>query len=222
MKSLTFLICLIPLFAQAGVILNGGLSGITELKSEAENSAGKSLFDGDGTLGYNLGAELPVLNNFLSFNLNFLYGRMEGKSQYFERATNLQISDQKSYLSNTESMVGIKIRPVNFKYLKFFIGGGGILGNKKLRHDKDDYVERFGTLPSSFKEIEKKKSWGHYLEAGTEIGLSKNGGLRLGAQLLNQSTERFTTLNKKSINGSYAVYSLTYIHYFEKLLPRSK
>lgn len=222
MKQLIFLICLFPFLAQGAVITSIGPSIVTGLESESETSGGKQSYAGTGTLGYNVGVEFPMLRNFMSFTIGFMYARMYGKSQYQDRLTGLQINDQKSFLSNTEGMFGLKFRPVNFKYLKLYVGGGGILGSKKLRHDKADYEERFGPAPTSFKEIEKKKGWGHFLEAGTEIIFSKTSGLRVGAQLINQSTERFATLNKKSINGSYAVYTLMYIHYFEKLLPKMK
>ncbi len=220
MKYLFFILCLFPLFAHAGLILSIGPSGVSGIESKAENSAGKKFYDGDGTLGYNVGVEFPMLRNYLSFKIDFFYARMYGKSQYQDRVTGLQISDQKSFLSNTDGLIGLKIRPVNMKYLKLFVGAGGVIGTMKLRHDKEDYEERFGTPPSNFKEIEKAQNWGHYFEAGTEIIFTKKSGIRLGGQLVNKSSERFATLNKKSINGSYANISLQYIHYFEKIFPK--
>ncbi len=219
MKILIMLLCLFTFHAHGAGIGSIGLSGISGLESSATNSAGKSYFEGTGTLGYNVGVEVPLLRNFFSVGANFIYGRMEGKSQYRDYKTNLQVNDQLSQLSNSNLFCGAKIRPLNFKHLKIFTGAGVYVGNTKLRHDTDDYIEKHGALPSSFKEIEKGKSAGHYYEAGAEIIFSKSSGLRLTGQLLNNHSDRFQTLNNKPINGTYGIYSIQYIHYSDRVLP---
>jgi hypothetical protein len=220
MRVLLFLTVYLTSLAHAGVIFSIGPSAVTGYKSEAEAPNGKKYFDGTGTLGYNAGVEYPMLRNYLSFNANIFYAKLNAKTQYKDPATGLQIDDQKSYLSHTNALVGAKVRLINMRHLKIFAGAGALFGTAKLRHDKDDYIQKHGALPSNFKEVEKAQNFGHYLEAGTELIFSKASGLRLQAQLLNSTTDKFQTLNKKAINGSYAVYTIQYIHYFEKLLPK--
>lgn len=222
MKILLYALILVPTFSHAGVIGFLGPSGFGGYESDAIASNGKKSIDAKGTLGYGLGLELPMLGNFLSFNLGIYYGKNEAKSQYHDKAANLQIDDQLSYTSQNGAQMGLKIRPVNFKYWKIFAGAGGTFGFTKLRHDEADYIEKHGALPSNFKAKENIKNWGHYLEAGAEVIFSKSSGLRFQGQLMNVRTDRYETLNKKPINATYPIFSIMYIHYFDKLLPKRK
>lgn len=222
-KLIPGILLFLPLSAGAGLIGSVGPSVLTGYESAAENSSGKKYFKSAGTIGYNLGLELPVLQNFMSFGLNAIYGRYYGKSQYSDPKTGLSLPDQKSYFSNTDIMFGMKIRPINLKHLKVFTGGGVYFGNVKLRHDKDDYIKQHGpVVPATFKEVEKGKSSGTFLELGTEIIFSQVSGLRLSAQHFRQNTDHFQTLDNKAINGTYSVFSLQYIHYADKIFNKVK
>lgn len=215
---LIFLLC--SLRAHAGLILHLGPSAVTGLESEGKALNGKDRIDAEGTLGYVFGIEYPMLRNYLSIHLTHIYSKMEAKTQYFDKNTGIQADDQKSWLSNNDTMLGLRFRVLNTRHLKLFLGGGGLIGNAKLRHDTSNYEEQNGPVPASFKDVEKAQKSGNFLDAGAEIIFTKNSGLRLMGQLVNSQTQTFDTLNHKVIKGSYTAWSVEYIHYFEKILPK--
>lgn len=199
-----------------GLIGSIGLTGLGGVEADAETTNGKKVFDADGTLGYTAGIEYPMLKNFLTINANIFYGKWQGKSQYNDVNSGIQATDQESSLSLTTALLGARIRPINFKHWRIFVGGGGMFGTAKLRHDKANYEENHGTAPSSFKEVEKVNASGHYLEAGTEFIFSNVSGIRLTAQQVSMDTQKFKTLDK-SIRSNFFTGSIQYIHYFDKL-----
>ena len=221
--KILFLALIFPVLSHAGIIGTIGGSIIGGYQSDAKNAAGKNLLDATGTLGLTAEVEFPILGNFLTAHVGLLYSRMGAKTQYFDPKTAVTAVDQESQISNTDGFLGARVRFINFKHLKIFLGGGGVFGNAKLEHDAGHYREQNGgNLPTGFKEIEEVSKWGHYLETGVDFVFTKTSTLRFSGRLITTETERFETLNNKSVEGTYFATSIMYSHYFDKFISIDK
>lgn len=199
--------------AQAGIVLaaGGAFSGGHDSEEKAINE--KELLVLDSSLGILLDAEIPFLGGFFSVNSSLFLSEQDGIGQYVT-TNNTLISDLKTKGSTVVGMVGGRLRLLNFKKFKLFIGGGGLAGSLNLEFDKKDFLSK-GGIEANFREQERASSWGAYAEVGTEYIVNKKSAVRAGVRLMDVNTQSFKTMGSNRIDMDYALFTLSYMHYFD-------
>lgn len=103
--------------------------------------------------------------------------KTQSQYDYTGVSTRSKVSGVKSDISMVEGRLGAKYLIKQWLY----IGGGALIGDLQLNHDRDSYVSLGGNL-ENYIESENKNYFGHYYEAGIMI-TGDNLGFRIGAEL---------------------------------------
>lgn len=207
----------LPLASAKGVVLTGGGNVISNQTSDQKDSAGLPYLDMYAGWGLNFDAELPVSDYFL-LNGSLGFSQSKGKVQYHHVADNLpdaRATDLKTITSFVRAMGGPRIRLINFKFLKLFVGAGAMIGNMDLNFSKSDYRQKNAFSEVNFKDEENQGFWGTYVESGIDIIVSKKSAFRLGARYEDLQTARFDTLNKKFLDVNFLEFNVYYMHWFD-------
>lgn len=108
--------------------------------------------------------------------------------------------------------VGAKLRFINFKRFKVFIGGGLSAGNLSLSFDQDDFEETTGG-ENGYEMRESKSYTGHYWDAGIEYIFSNTSGLRISVKDQTIKSKKFENLGDKELNLEFVNVNIQYMHY---------
>lgn len=211
---LTLLFAL-PLYAQ--IFISPGVSLTLPHASDEKNSSGVELLKLRRSLGIDVDAEWMIWGP-LSINISGLWRGGEATSQYFytnpsnplDTAT---IEDLKTNASTLGGFAGGRLRFLDKKYFKIFIGGGLTTGILYLTYDQNEFEVDNGSM-IGFKEKEDQNFHGHYIEGGIELFSTKGGALRILGRQSKQKTKKFETLNNRSINIANQQLSIQYMHPF--------
>lgn len=210
MKTLIFLISILISFnAFADFILSPGVTLSSPFKSYEEDSTAKAILDADAGAGLLLNLDWIVFGP-LTLGVGVGYQARSARVQYkndIATANDLDVS-----MIGINAEVGTKIRIINFKRFKTFIGGGLTVGSKILTYDENDFEFKTGSR-NGFVESESKSYNGIYLDAGFEYILSNKSGIRLSGKYTELETAKFDNLNNESLTIDSLAYSIQYMHY---------
>jgi hypothetical protein len=112
-----------------GFVLSIGPSAVSSYDSDRDAINGRKIIKADGSIGYNFGAEIPIISSTLTLNILGMYSKRDAITQYYDRINSIQADDQKSYISKSEALFGLRFRPLSLGFFKIFVGGGGLVGN---------------------------------------------------------------------------------------------
>jgi hypothetical protein len=98
--------------------------------------------------------------------------------------------------SGTEYFLGLKIRIIDTKYLRFFIGGGGLAGSAAYKNDARLSTEVTALGFTYESEQRSIKHFGYYGDGGFDLMFGAYG-LRLAGRFSEVETERINVIGKK-------------------------
>lgn len=213
-KMLIVLLIVLPTQAFADFVANFGLHGG---KIESENTVMDKPVVKSPIYGFN--GEIEFGWPYLTFFGRFDFSQGNGKSQYNftdpdDALNTATVEDLKTTIRFSKLSGGIRVKLLKMKYFRLYVGGGLHAGFLSLSYDKDDFKQEQGNT-IGFEEDERKNIRGGFAEAGMEIIVDHNSGIRLSAQRTSMSSDQFDTLNREKLKFNYTTFSLNYIEYIE-------
>lgn len=208
----TFLAVLIlsnPLNALADFIFSPGVDVTGPLKSYEEADNGKKTLDSNAGFGFVLNLDWIVFKP-LTLGIGVGYHGSSGKTQFKNNFSSAY--DLDTTLINLNIDAGAKLRIINLKKIKMFIGGGLTTGILGMTFDKDKFEDITGST-TGFEESESQSYSGMFVDAGFEYILSNKSGLRLTYRRVEIETQEFENLDKSSLNIDHYSIALQYMHY---------
>jgi len=203
------LLCLISINdSWADFILSPGVELTSTMKSE-EKEGNSNLLKGDVGFGFVGSMEWRLISP-LSFGIGLGYSSRTGHSLFQNQ--DVTLTDLQTTISQFNAEAGIKLRIINTRKVKLFIGGGISIGSMALTFDKDDFIDRTHSL-IGFESGETKGYQGHYFDAGIEYIINNKNALRFSAKHQQIETDDFENLNNQSVSLSNTSFSIQYMHY---------
>lgn len=194
--------------ARADFILSPGAE-VTSAWKSLEKSSDQHLLKGN--LGFGLiGSMEWRIFSPLSFGIGLGYSSRAGSSNYQNNINQTTQLDTSIAQFNAEA--GVKLRFINTKRIKVFIGGGLSLGSIMLTFDEDDYLFKNDTL-NGLNRSESKGYNGHYFDAGVEYIINNKNALRFSAKHQEIKTKAFENIDNRSLSYKYTAFSIQYMHY---------
>ena len=208
MKLFVLLIFLTIPIARADLILSPGAGIATGMESDQESS-GKSILNTSSGIGLQANAEwIPFRALTLGFGLG--YFSHSGKTQFQNSQATVNELDTRVAQLNFEA--GAKLRLINLRRFKVFVGGGVTLGSLNMNFDKSDFEEKKGD-EVGYVMNESQSYNGYYLDTGVEYIFSNTSGLRVSLKNQRIKTSEFENLNNKELNLSTTNLLVQYMHY---------
>ena len=206
---------LFPGVALADFIVSAGLHGGT-IESENSSPAGNPVAK-TGLFGFK--GEIEFGSPWVAAFGSFDFGAGSGETQYnfvnqdnpTDQAT-VNDLDTTSLLSRFS--VGVRVKLIKLQNFRFFIGGGAQYGLLSFVYEKDDFKKKNGST-TGYEESEQNKVNGLFGQAGFEIILNQNSGLRVIAQRTSLKTDKFETLGNERLKFNFTTISLGYIQYID-------
>lgn len=213
-KSILLLLILFPwAFARADFIFAPGLQALSADQSEEENAIGKSHLNLGGGGGFL--ADLEFLAGPLGLNIELGWtGHGNSKAQYNNTNTGVAANDLKASGTLLTGFVGPRLRIINLKRFKTFIGGGLLTGLLFITYDEKDFDKKVGNT-DGFKDSESRSLSGHYLEAGFEAILTNKSAFRLAGKSISYETKSFETLGDNKLSFQQFSVAVQYMHYVD-------
>lgn len=199
--------------ARAGFILAAGASFNSGNSTEGKASNDKSLVNVDSGTGIILEGEIPFLAGFFSLTSSALFLDQDGVVQY-NSSNSVFVPDVKTKASTIMGTIGARVRFINFKKFKLFVGGGGMAGNVKMKFDQESFTSSGGVV-AQFREEEIASSWGGYLEAGTEYIINNKAAVRAAVRLVDSKTKDYDRIAGKKLELDYAMFNLSVLYNFD-------
>lgn len=205
-----------PGLARADFVANAGLE-LGSLKSEDTISDGKEVLRAPVLGGFKGEIEFghPWLTVFGAFHLN----TGQAKSQYdYTNPKNASdtatVEDLKTSALMSRISGGLRLRLIKLKKFRVFVGGGIEYGFLSLTYDKDDFKKKNGTT-TGFEESERANLHGAFAEAGMEIIIDQDSGIRLTAQKSTMTANQLKTLKDNKLKFDFISGSINYIQYVD-------
>lgn len=217
-KLFLIFILLVSIEAKANFILSPGVGVTSSYESDATSSSGKRILEMNPGFGFDGSFEILVLKYFsLTASLN--YTGNSGETQYNftdpdNTAISASVSDLDTTSFNLSGSIGARLRFINTKKLRIFLGGGlssGILG---LTYNQSEFEDRTGSQVG-FEDTESQSLSGTYQEAGGEYILTNKSALRVFARLVQFETNEFKTLGNQKVTADYTQFLVQYMHYVD-------
>ena len=206
---------LFPSMAQADFIVSAGLHG-GKIESENSSPAGRPVVD-SGLFGFKGEIEFgsPYVSAFGAFDL----GTGTGETQYSfindgNPADQAIVNDLETTTLLSGVSAGLRVKLIKLQTFRFFIGGGVKYGFLTFLYDKDDFKERNGST-TGYEESERNKISGAFGEAGIEVIMNQNSGLRLKVQRTSLTSDKFETLGNERLKFNFITVSLGFIQYID-------
>ena len=194
--------------ARADFILSPG-AGIATSGQSDEMSGGKPTLKNGGGFGILANMDWRIFSP-LTIGVGLGYYSHSGETQYKNTEATANKLDTQMGQFNFEA--GAKLRFINFKKFKIFVGGGFSAGNLALTFDEDDFEDTTGAL-TGFERSESKGYTGYYWDAGVEYIFSNTSGLRISLKEQHIKTKEFENLNNQQINLEFVNVNVQYMHY---------
>ncbi|MFP5491465.1 MAG: outer membrane beta-barrel protein [Bacteriovoracia bacterium] len=210
-----FLLCFSPFIARADFIAGFGLQG-GSLVSENKNDDDRPYLE--SPLG-GIRGEIELGHSFISGFVSFDYSYGSGDAQYDytdpdDSSESAQVEDLKVGTGLTRFILGARLRFINFKVFRMFVGGGYQQGFLSLTYDKDDFKERQDST-EGFEEFERQSLKGYFMEGGLEYIFSAESGIRLSVRRTITKTEKFVTLADERLKFDQISFGGTFIQYVD-------
>lgn len=204
--------------ALADFIFSPGVIAPLPNESTNNNSAGDPWLKMDTGFGFLLDVE-PILFGPVSLNFGVSYSASTAEANYFytnsKNASDTgSMKELSTSASNFQSVLGPRLRWINFKKFKSYIGGGILVGILGLTYDEDEYAF-FNGSKIGFEESEVNSFNGYYTEAGFEYIMSNKSALRLSGRNHRYKTQKFETLGDKKISFNNFQAAIQYMHYVD-------
>ena len=106
---------------------------------------------------------------------------------------------------------GARLRLINAKSFKLFVGGGLIFGGLWLSTSEQDFKDKTGNS-NGYKDIDTSSIAGNYFDAGAEYRWNDKNGLRLIAKKNAFSSTKFKTLGDKKVISTFYQCGVYYVH----------
>lgn len=203
------LLIFLPLLSKADVILSPGAVVTSSYKSDEMDSSGVELLKVGSSFGLEADFEIVILK-ILTLNIGGMYFAGNGESQYDFKSTTASGLDTASVV--VAGVVGPRLRFINFKRFKMFLGGGYLFGSQNLTYDKEEFETITGNT-TNFESSDSASFKGHYLEGGMEYVMSNVSALRLTGRQLKYQSNEFRTLGAEQISVSPFQVAVQYLHY---------
>lgn len=197
--------------ARADFILSTGLAVGTPLDSNEKAANGERVLDASAGGGLQLGAEWNILP-FMSFVVTGGYRARTGEVQYQNETASVADLDATIWQLHVDT--GARLRFINLKRFRTYVGGGLTVGYFGALFDEDDFEETVGNK-TGFEESESKPYTGTYADAGIEYILNKKSALRLFGKYTKFKTGEFENLGKERLTLDYAVFGIQYMYYVD-------
>lgn len=210
MKTLLILfLSLTSLSASADFIFTPGATVTGPYQSAEENLAGKEVVDANTGAGLLVNLDWIVFSP-LTIGIGLGYQARSATVQYknfFATANDLDAA-----MIQLTAEAGAKLRFINLKRFKTFIGGGLTVGVVSFTFNENKFESITGSS-NGFEESESQSYSGIYLDAGFEYIFSNSGGLRLSGKYVEMETQEFVNLDNQSLTIDYFSVALQYMHY---------
>lgn len=204
-----------PTLAFADFIAGFGIQGGT-LLSENKNDDDRPFLESPlaGVRG-----EIELGHSFLSAFVSFDYTFGTGDAQYDytdpdDSSESAEVEDLKVRAGLTRFILGARLRFINFKVFRMFVGGGIQQGFLSLTYDKDDFKERQDST-EGYEEFERQGLKGYFMEGGLEYIFSPEAGIRLSVRRTISKTEKFVTLADERLKFDQISFAGTFIQYVD-------
>lgn len=206
---LILLLSLFPLISIADIILSPGAAVTSAYKSDELDDSGIRILKMQSSFGLEADFEVVILK-ILTLNIGGMYFAGSGESQYDFKSTTASGLDTTSVV--VAGMIGPRLRFINFKRFKMFLGGGYLFGSQNLTYDEDEFEDITGNT-TNFESNDSASFKGSYLEGGMEYVMTNVSALRLSGRQLKYETNEFRTLGQKQLSVSPFQVAVQYLHY---------
>lgn len=208
-KFIAIALLIMSFNSYADFIFTPGVFGTMPMDSDEKASSGKKVLDTNGGGGFLVNLDWIVFSP-LTIGFGAGYSGRAGKVQY--KNADATANDLNASVTQFNLEAGAKLRLINTKYFKVFVGGGAMLGSMIMTFDEEKFEAITGS-DNGFEEGETKGYNGYYLDAGVEYILSNTGGLRFSAKKNSIDTGEYENLDNKALTLDYMSYSIQYMHY---------
>jgi hypothetical protein len=214
-KLLTLLV-LLPQIAHADFVANAGLEFGT-LSSHDTISSGKEVLKAPVLGGFKGEIEFghPWITVFGAFHVNT--GQAKAQFDYTNPdnpSDTATVKDLKTTALMSRASGGLRLRLIKLKKFRLFVGGGIEYGILNLTYDKDDFKKKNGNT-TGFEESERTNLHGAFAEAGMEIIIDQDSGIRLVAQKSSITANQMKTLKDNKLKMDFISGSVNYIQYID-------
>lgn len=184
--------------------------------SQQVDARGEDLISFDQGLGLALDVEYRL--GLFSLNIGALWRGSEAVTQYFytnpkDPFDTAAAQDLKTNTTTLMGYFGPRLRLLDLKYYKIFLGAGLARGMLYLTFNEDQFVLSTGSK-TGFREGEDRDLEGHYYEGGLDIQSRRGGALRFLVRHTDVKSMPFTTLSDRRIVLITTELTVQYVHPF--------
>jgi hypothetical protein len=214
-KVLIILLTILSLDSHGRFFISPGVSLTQPHQTEELNSRGEELVDFKTGLGLELDIEVIIWGPF-SLNIGGTWRGGEATSQYdYSNPDNpldtAQMENLKTNYSSITGMGGGRLRFINLKKIKSYIGAGISQGTLHLSFDENRFILNNGDKVG-YQEKEDQSFSGHYMELGLEILSGEGGSLRISGRKTEMKSKAFEALGRRKISTTPVQVSIQYVH----------
>lgn len=214
-KVLIILLTILSLDCYGRFFISPGVSLTQPHQTEELNSRGEELVSFKTGLGLELDVEVVIWGP-LSFNIGGTWRGGEAIAQYdYSNPDNpldtAQVENLKTNYSTIIGMAGGRLRFINLKKIKSFVGAGVSQGTIHLSFDENRFILNNGDKVG-YQEKEDQALTGHYMEIGLEILSGEGGSLRISGRKAKIVSEVFDSLGQRKISTNPVQVSIQYVH----------
>lgn len=214
-KGFIILLTILSLDCHGRFFISPGVSLTQPHQTEELNSHGKELVDFKTGLGLELDLEAMIWGP-LSLHVGGTWRGGEASAQYnYSNPENpldtAQLEDLKTNYSSIIGMAGGRLRFINLKKIKSYVGGGITQGTLHLSFDENRFILNNGDKVG-YLEKEDQSFKGYYMELGLEILSGEGGSLRISGRKAEMKSETFDALGKRPITTAPVQVSIQYSH----------
>ena len=193
-----FFILSFPFTLKAESFISSGLLLPQATSTDTTDSSGQRLAKVENAIGLELNKESTFLKK-MTLMRGIFYYKGDGNSQYNYKNTTL--TNLSMNYSATGILAVLRFSPISFNRFKVVLGGGLILANQTLNHDRDKLKQAAGES-HNIMEHENKFIYGPFLEGGLEFSFNQKRALRFSYRNVQYKSENFATLGGKSLQLS--------------------
>lgn len=193
-----FLMLIFPFSLKAESFISSGLLLPKATSTDSTGSSGQRLVKVENAIGIEINKE-STLSQKITLMRGIFFYKGDGQSQYDYKNTSL--TNLSMNYSATGLLAGLRFRPISFNRFKVVLGGGLILANQTLNHDRDKLKQAAGQS-HNIMEHENKFIYGPFVEGGLEFFFNQKRALRFCYRNVQYKSENFATLGGKSLQLS--------------------
>ena len=179
----------------ADFIFTPGACLSVPFSSEEKNSSKSNIIEANAGIGLQANLDWIVFGP-LTLGLGLGYQARSAEVQYQNAIATA--NDLSASMVQFSGDVGTKLRIINFRRFKMYLGAGLNIGSLSMSFDEKDFKTTTGSK-DGFEESESRSYNGRYFDAGIEYIISNTGGLRISAKQTDIETAKFVNLNNERL-----------------------